>query len=84
MAQLLAAGGFQTRNLAESLISAEALARWAAALDGGDAEAHATLGAALCSCGDYEGLFHATCLARKSDASTRASRHAGLLPDYID
>jgi adenylate cyclase len=43
MAQLVAAGGFQTRTLAETLISAEALARRAVALDGADAEAHSTL-----------------------------------------
>jgi adenylate cyclase len=57
MAQLVAAGGFQTRNLAETLTSAEALARRAVALDGADAEAHSTLGATLCSCGDYEGAL---------------------------
>jgi hypothetical protein len=43
MAQLVAAGGFQTRNLAETLTS-EALARRAIALDAADAEAHSTLG----------------------------------------
>jgi adenylate cyclase len=57
MAQLVAAGGFQTRNLAETLTSAEALARRAVALDGADAEAHSTLGATLCSRGDYEGAL---------------------------
>jgi adenylate cyclase len=57
MAQSVAAGGFQTRNLAETLTSAEALARRAVALDGADAEAHSTLGAALCSRGDYEGAL---------------------------
>jgi adenylate cyclase len=57
MAQLVAAGGFQTRNLAETLTSAEALARRAIALDGADAEAHSTLGATLCSRGDYEGAL---------------------------
>jgi adenylate cyclase len=57
MAQAVAAGGFQTRNLAETLISAEALARRAVALDGADAEAHSTLAATLCSRGDYEGAL---------------------------
>ena len=57
MAQLVAAGGFQTRNLAETLTSAQALARRAIALDGADAEAHSTLGATLCSRGDYEGAL---------------------------
>jgi adenylate cyclase len=57
MAQVVAASGFQTCNLAETLTSAEALARRAVALDGADAEAHSTLGATLYSRGDYEGAL---------------------------
>jgi len=57
MAQAVAAGGFQTRNLAEILNSAEALARRAVALDSGDAEARSVFSDVLRSRGDYEGAL---------------------------
>jgi adenylate cyclase len=57
IAQLQAAGGFQTRNLAEILNSAEALARRAVALDSGDAEARSVFSDVLRSRGDYEGAL---------------------------
>jgi adenylate cyclase len=46
---------FHTRNLAEALSLAGALARHAVAVDGGDAEARARLAIALHSQGDHEG-----------------------------
>jgi adenylate cyclase len=57
MAQLQAAGGFQTRNLAEILPSTEALARRAVALDGGDAEARLVFSDVLRSRGDHGGAL---------------------------
>ena len=46
---------FQTRNLAEAQSAEEALARRAAALDGGDAEARSRLAIALNTRGDHQG-----------------------------
>ena len=56
-AQGQAASVLQTRSLAETQSSAEALARRAVALDGADAEAHSTLGLTLWLRGDYEGAL---------------------------
>jgi adenylate cyclase len=56
MAQTQAAE-FQTRGLAETLSSAEALTRRAVSLDGADAEARSLLGTALWRRGDYEGAL---------------------------
>ena len=54
-AQLQAANTFMTRDMTETLRSAEALARQAVALDGADAEALTCLGRVLLTQGDYEG-----------------------------
>jgi adenylate cyclase len=54
-AQIQAANTFMARDIAETLNSAEALARQAVALDAADAEARACLGRVLLSRGDYEG-----------------------------
>jgi adenylate cyclase len=56
-AQGQSASVLQTRSLAKAQSSAEALARRAIALDGADAEAHATLGTTLWSRGDHEGAL---------------------------
>jgi adenylate cyclase len=57
LAQVEAAGVLQTSDLSEVLRSAEALARQAVAVDGGDAEARACLCNALWMRGDYEGAL---------------------------
>jgi adenylate cyclase len=54
-AQIQAANTFMVRDIADTLHSAEGLARQAVALDGADAEARACLGRVLLSRGDYEG-----------------------------
>jgi adenylate cyclase len=51
------AADFHTRGIAETLSSAEALARRAVTLDGTDAEARTVLGTALLMSGDYEGAL---------------------------
>jgi adenylate cyclase len=57
LAQIQAAGAFATRNLAETLPSAESLVRQAIALDAGDAEAHSHLSLALWHRGDHKGAL---------------------------
>jgi adenylate cyclase len=54
---LQAAPNFERRGLLETLSSAEAVARQAVALDGGNAEARSYLGQALWMRGDYEGAL---------------------------
>ena len=54
-AQLQAANTFMQRDLAETLRSAESLARKAVALDGADAEALTSLGRVRLTQGDYQG-----------------------------
>jgi adenylate cyclase len=56
-AQIISAAIFQKRNLAETLISANALTRQAAALDTADAEARSWLGHVLFMSGDAEGAL---------------------------
>jgi len=56
-AQIISAAIFQKRDLAETLISAEALTRQAVALDRGDAEARSWLGHILFMSGDAEGAL---------------------------
>jgi adenylate cyclase len=56
-AKIISAAIFQTRGLTETLISAEALARHAVALDRGDAEARSWLGHILFMSGDAEGAL---------------------------
>jgi adenylate cyclase len=56
-AHIVSAAIFQTRNLSEALISAEALTRQAVALDSGDAEARSWLGHTLHMSGDAEGAL---------------------------
>jgi adenylate cyclase len=57
VAYMQAATLLQTRRQAEAYRSAEALVRRAIALDSADAEAHATLAAAMLRHGDYEGAL---------------------------
>jgi adenylate cyclase len=54
VAHTQAAGAYLTRELGETLRSAEAFARQAVALDGNDAEALSYLSSALWMCSDYE------------------------------
>jgi adenylate cyclase len=54
-AQLQSANTFLTRDLSDTLRSAEALARKAVGLDGADAEARTCLARVLLTQGDYEG-----------------------------
>jgi adenylate cyclase len=54
-AQLQAANTFMLRDLADTLASAESLARQGVALDGNDAESRSSLGRVLLTRGDYEG-----------------------------
>ena len=58
-AQLQSANTFMQRDLAETLRSAEALARKAVSLDGADAEALTCLGRVLGTKGDYQGALAA-------------------------
>lgn len=58
-AQLQSANTFMQRDLAETLRSAEALARKAVARDGADADALTCLGRVLGTKGDYEGALAA-------------------------
>jgi adenylate cyclase len=58
-AQLQSANTFMQRDLAETLRSAEALARKAVSLDGADAEALTCLGRVLGTKGDYQGAIAA-------------------------
>jgi adenylate cyclase len=82
MAQAVAAGGFQTRNLAEVLASTEALARRAVALDSGDAEARSVFSDVLRSRRDYGGALAEAeqALAISPNlASAHATLGAGLI-----
>ena len=63
---------FRTRNFAEAQSAAEAMARRAVALDGGDAEARARLAIALGSRGDHKG------------AQAEAERALAISPNLAD